>query len=119
MNPLPPCSTGNAASSVDAALVAVPTGEGLMFLKQLLLLMTHLAHSSSSAIATSTNEVCAALPTARSLANMISNSLIDSICTQLEVSHRLLLVMVGELSNSAVCTELLGEVQYTSVCRAS
>jgi hypothetical protein len=81
---LSPSETAGGASAVDAALIAVPTGEGLVFLKQLLQLIILLANSSSVAIATLMNE--------------------------LEVSHRLLLVMVGELANSAVCAELLGEI---------
>lgn len=69
---------------VDAVLVSISTGEGVILLKQLLFLISAVATSTSSSIATIKNE--------------------------LDVSHRILQRIVGDLSNSRVCSEILGEV---------
>lgn len=70
--------------ALDAALIAIPSGEGVLFMKELIRLIIALGKSSSAGVGSATRE--------------------------LDVSHELLLVMVGELSNSVVCSELLAEV---------
>lgn len=69
---------------IEGALVSAGSGEGIIFFKQLVQLISVMANCSSASV------------------SMLAN--------ELQVSHRLLLVMVGELNNSAVCGELLGEV---------